>query len=84
MTAPGMTPLPNLICPLCGGSNECAPAKAGNFDVECWCKSATISPEALQAIPADLINKACLCPRCAGLVPEPQEAAAPKDRGARP
>ena len=61
--------LPNTLCPLCplcGGANQCAPASAGTLDVECWCTKAVISPEALARIPADLVNKACLCPRCAG------------------
>lgn len=57
--------LPNHICPLCGGANQCAPAKAGSLDVACWCTTAEISPQALALIPAELVNKACLCPRCA-------------------
>ena len=60
-----MQPLPNHICPLCGGANQCAPAKAGTLEVECWCTTASISPEALARVPAELVNKACLCPRCA-------------------
>ncbi|TAK96949.1 MAG: hypothetical protein EPO09_05130 [Aquabacterium sp.] len=58
--------LPNHVCPLCGGANQCAPAKAGHLDVACWCTTTPISPQALALIPPDLINKACLCPRCAG------------------
>ena len=56
---------PNTACPICGGFNQCAPASAGTFDVACWCTKATISPEALARVPTDLIDKACLCPRCA-------------------
>jgi hypothetical protein len=59
------TPLPNLICPLCGGNNQCAPAMAGTFEVECWCSTAAISPEALARVPPELANQSCLCPRCA-------------------
>jgi hypothetical protein len=33
--------------------------------VECWCKTATISKEALGRVPLELVDKACLCPRCA-------------------
>ena len=62
---PAMQPLPNHICPLCGGANQCAPAKAGTLEVECWCTTASISPEALARVPAELVRKACLCPRCA-------------------
>jgi len=60
-----MQPLPNHTCPLCGGANQCAPARAGTLDIECWCSKAAISPQALARVPAELLNKACLCPRCA-------------------
>ncbi|WP_080983646.1 cysteine-rich CWC family protein, partial [Pseudomonas putida] len=33
----------------------------------CWCYSVTIDPAVLQALPAELRNKACLCPRCAAV-----------------
>ncbi len=62
------TPLPNLTCPLCGGANQCAPATQGSFEVECWCTTASISPEALARIPKASLNKTCLCPRCAAAV----------------
>ncbi|HTO20667.1 MAG TPA: cysteine-rich CWC family protein [Pseudomonas sp.] len=58
-------PLPHQRCPLCGAANQCAPASAGHFDVECWCTQATVSPQALQRLPADQVDRACLCPRCA-------------------
>lgn len=60
-----LTALPNTRCPLCGGANDCAPASTGRLDVACWCTTAPISPEALARVPPELINKACLCPRCA-------------------
>lgn len=72
-----MKPLPNTICPLCGGANECAPSSSGSLDVECWCTKATISREALARVPAESVNKACLCPRCAGVVGEAARAAPP-------
>lgn len=58
-------PLPNLVCPLCGGTNRCAPAEAGRFDVDCWCRTAKIDAEALAWIRPEMAGKACLCPRCA-------------------
>ncbi|WP_074467476.1 cysteine-rich CWC family protein [Pseudomonas flexibilis] len=58
-------PLPLQRCPLCGGANQCAPAAAGHFDAECWCRQVTVSPEALQRLPPDQVDRACLCPRCA-------------------
>lgn len=63
-----MQPLANHTCPLCGGANQCAPAAAGTFAVECWCTTAAISPDALARVPAELVGKACLCPRCAAAV----------------
>jgi hypothetical protein len=63
-----MQPLANHTCPLCGGANQYAPATAGTFAVECWCTTAAISPEALARVPAELVGKACLYPRCAAAV----------------
>lgn len=62
-----MQALPNRICPLCGGANQCAPAESGRLDLACWCTRVAIPAEVLQRIPADQLNRACLCPRCAGL-----------------
>jgi len=50
-------------CPLCGGDNQCAMA-AGRPAQTCWCATATISADALAAIPQDSIGKRCLCPAC--------------------
>lgn len=58
-------PLPMPVCPLCGGQNACAVARAGSFEVDCWCTRATVAPHVLAAVPAALRNRACLCPRCA-------------------
>lgn len=60
-----MKPLPNHQCPLCGGPNQCAPAKSGDFAVACWCTSVVISQEALDKVPEALRGNACLCPACA-------------------
>ena len=65
-----MKPLANAVCPLCGGANECTPAKSGEFDVECWCMRTRISPDALKRVPDEFVDKACLCPRCAADVTE--------------
>jgi len=59
------------VCPLCGGSNQCAPAKSGSFEVDCWCRTAQISREALARIPPELAGKACLCPHCAAAIDTP-------------
>lgn len=74
-----MQPLANPTCPLCGGANQCAPATAGTFAVECWCTTAAISPEALARVPAELVGKACLCPRCAAAVEQEPAAQAGTD-----
>jgi Cysteine-rich CWC len=53
-------------CPVCGADNQCAMA-AGDADQPCWCYSATISAEALAAIPEADVGRRCLCPACAGV-----------------
>ena len=80
-----MTALANHECPLCGGANHCAPAQAGTLNVECWCSKTTISAEALARVPAEQINKACLCPRCAaGLTPPMATPTDTTDNGTAP
>lgn len=76
MTLTPLQALPTTLCPLCGGANECVPASTGRLDVECWCSKTAISATALARVPAELINKACLCPRCAaGLTPSEKKLA---------
>jgi hypothetical protein len=69
-----MQPLPNALCPLCGGPNRCAPAAAGRFDVACWCTQAAVSREALARVPEAQRDQACLCPACAAVDMENGEA----------
>lgn len=52
-------------CPLCGGDNSCAMASDSANVSQCWCMTASISPEALERVPDELINQACLCQACA-------------------
>ncbi|MCW5626808.1 MAG: cysteine-rich CWC family protein [Burkholderiales bacterium] len=63
MTQP--VPLPNHLCPLCGGPNGCAPAACGSFDTPCWCRDVKFDADALGRIPESQRNKACLCRNCA-------------------
>ncbi|MGH8418904.1 MAG: cysteine-rich CWC family protein [Pseudomonas sp.] len=56
------------ICPVCGQSNRCTLADPRTVDRPCWCFTETIDPAVLAALPEALRDKACLCPRCAGLV----------------
>jgi hypothetical protein len=60
-----MQPLPNEICPLCGGPNGCIPAAGGSFDMPCWCAGVTVDPAALARVPEDARGRACLCRACA-------------------
>ncbi|MBX8494519.1 cysteine-rich CWC family protein [Pseudomonas cichorii] len=55
------------LCPACGFSNSCTLADPRTVDQACWCFSQSIDPAVLQALPAELRNQACLCPRCAGV-----------------
>jgi arginase family enzyme len=48
------------ICPSCGAPNTCGMSKG-----ECWCFSVSIPKAALERIPAEAKDLACLCPRCA-------------------
>ncbi|MEH6565781.1 MAG: cysteine-rich CWC family protein [Halopseudomonas sp.] len=60
-----MKPTQTELCPLCGGTNQCALAAATEPAAPCWCFSATVSKAALASLPVEQINRACLCPRCA-------------------
>ena len=66
MTSPNAPDLASR-CPLCGFSNQCSLADPRTVDQACWCFSETIDPARLEALPAELREKACLCPRCAGI-----------------
>jgi hypothetical protein len=61
-------------CPVCGQSNRCTLADPRTVDRPCWCFTETIDRAVLAALPQELKDKACLCPRCAGLV-EARESA---------
>ncbi|KRP52003.1 MULTISPECIES: cysteine-rich CWC family protein [Pseudomonas] len=53
------------LCPACGAPNDCTLADPRTAGMACWCFSVSIDPALLQALPDELRNKACLCPRCA-------------------
>lgn len=53
------------FCPACGARNDCALADPRTADRACWCYSVSIDPAVLKALPTELRNSACLCPRCA-------------------
>lgn len=59
-----VTPAPNR-CPLCGQSNRCSQADPALEGLPCWCFSTRIDRNALDRVPPDLVDRACLCPRCA-------------------
>ncbi|MEZ2874394.1 cysteine-rich CWC family protein [Pseudomonas lundensis] len=57
------------LCPACGASNECAMLASDDVPTSaCWCFSVTLDPSVIDALPAELRNAACLCPRCAGVL----------------
>lgn len=56
---------PATLCPACGASNDCTLAYPATAQQPCWCFSVSIDPAILEALPAELRNQACLCPRCA-------------------
>ena len=56
-------------CPLCGQSNQCTQADPSRAGQHCWCFTTQIDPAALERIPPQDIDRACLCPRCAQALP---------------
>lgn len=58
-------PLAAHRCPLCGGPNDCAVARARTFETPCWCRAVTIAPEMLARVPPAARGRACLCRACA-------------------
>lgn len=60
-----MQTTPTDICPLCGNGNQCTLASTTDSAAPCWCFEVTLSKEALARVPAEQIDKSCLCPRCA-------------------
>ncbi|MFO1293408.1 MAG: cysteine-rich CWC family protein [Rubrivivax sp.] len=62
---PPARPLPEPLCPLCGGPNECRPAATGSFGEACWCRSVAFPAELLAAVPEPKRAIACICRNCA-------------------
>ncbi|MDP9524917.1 cysteine-rich CWC family protein [Pseudomonas protegens] len=55
------------LCPACGARNNCALADPRTADRACWCYSVSIDPAIIEALAPHLRDRACLCPRCAGV-----------------
>jgi hypothetical protein len=66
MTSSSANAVDPSLCPVCGEPNTCAMSQ-GKAVTECWCFGAPISESALQRIPSQAKNLACVCPRCAAL-----------------
>ena len=60
-----MHPKANHVCPLCGGPNDCAPARSGCLDTPCWCEAVIVDAATIARIPAAARGEACICRRCA-------------------
>ncbi|AVX88054.1 MULTISPECIES: cysteine-rich CWC family protein [unclassified Pseudomonas] len=65
------------LCPACGARNDCSLADPRTADRACWCYGVSIDPAVLEALPAALRDKSCLCPRCAQVEAQLQAAARP-------
>jgi hypothetical protein len=61
------------VCPACGEQNVCGLSQG---KTECWCFSVKIEQAALERIPSEQKNLACLCAKCA------QATASPSSSGA--
>ncbi|KJH77697.1 MULTISPECIES: cysteine-rich CWC family protein [Pseudomonas] len=64
-------------CPACGAPNDCTLADPRTAARACWCYGVSIDPAVLEALPAELRNATCLCPRCAGVEAQLQAGARP-------
>lgn len=64
------------LCPACGASNRCSLADPRTAAQACWCYGVSIDPKVLEALPPELRDKACLCPRCAEVEAQLQAAKA--------
>ena len=51
-------------CPRCGQPNRCAQAGQDQPVQDCWCFHVPIAPGALEQLPAEAGDRACLCPNC--------------------
>lgn len=51
-------------CPMCGEANECQVCAVGAYKGPCWCASVTVPTELLARVPAEDVNKRCICKRC--------------------
>lgn len=67
-------------CPACGAPNQCGLAAPGTATRGCWCFAVTIDPAIIEALPAHLRNKACLCPQCAAVDEQLKAAPTPAVR----
>ncbi|RKP46717.1 hypothetical protein D7Z26_24220 [Cohnella endophytica] len=50
-------------CPLCGRDNDCGNL-AGLPQGACWCSKAEFPEDIFKRIPADRLNKSCICQAC--------------------
>jgi len=67
-------------CPACGALNHCSLADPRSATQRCWCHDVRIDPAVLQALPAELRDLSCLCPRCAAVETQLQAAKNPLNR----
>jgi hypothetical protein len=58
-------PKPNAgRCPLCGQTNDCQRCTDAAYKGPCWCAQVEIPEVLLAEVPAELRNRACICPKC--------------------
>lgn len=65
MTSALQSPVPHHACPLCGGPNDCAPARTGSFATPCWCFTQKVDAAVLARIPDAERGQHCVCRACA-------------------
>jgi hypothetical protein len=56
------TPIRQDTCPICGGPNACGLAAGAST---CWCFETRIPAEAIARVPAEALDRSCICQACA-------------------
>jgi prepilin-type N-terminal cleavage/methylation domain-containing protein/prepilin-type processing-associated H-X9-DG protein len=62
-------------CPLCGQPNTCQLCTVSAYKGPCWCARVEIPEGLLSRVPAELRQRACLCPGCIASFRLPQAKA---------
>jgi len=63
-TSKSVTTVDPDICPLCRKPNGCEHHHGGTNKNNCWCHELIIPRQIFTLVPAEALNKACICRHC--------------------